>query len=186
MGAGEAEGAVLVAAVLVAAAADFTAVAEVSMVEPVLPEVVSVAEDWGAVHALLAEVSVVEPVDLAVVDLAAVDLEVVDLAVVDLAVVLRGPLWEVLPRLIMDSTVLARVRLFRKLDPIGERGEQSERGLAWGIAPVSTPVPEFQTALHNCRDCSQVTSETDYRTRGLAFRIVLRTDHRHLKTAVRT
>lgn len=178
VGAGEAEAAVLVAAVAVA---DFTAVAEVSMVEPVLPGVVSVAEDWGAVHALLAEVSVVEPVDLAVVDLAAVDLEVADLAVV-----LRGPLWEVLPRLIMDSTVLARVRFFRKLDPIGERGEQSERGLAWGIAPVSTPVPEFQTALHNCRDCSQVTSETDYRTRGLAFRIVLRTDHRHHKTAVRT
>jgi len=153
VGAGEAEAAVLVAA------ADFTAVAEVSMVEPVLPGVVSVAEDWGAVHALLAEVS---------------------------AVVLRAPLSEVLPRLIMDSTVLARVRLFRKLDPIGERGEQSERGLAWGIAPVSTPVPEFQTVLHNCRDCSQVTSETDYRIRGLAFRIVLRTDHRHHKTAVRT
>jgi hypothetical protein len=74
-----------VAAVLVAAVAavDFTAVAgrsvvERSVVEPVLRGVVSVAEvvrDWGAVRALL---------------------------VVDLAAVLRGPLWEVLRRLIMD------------------------------------------------------------------------------------
>jgi len=127
----------------------------------------------------------VGPVPLGVVDLVAVDLEVADLAVV-----LRGPLWEVLPRLIMASTVLARVRLFRKLDPIGERGEQSERGLGWGIALVSTPVltlgQEFQIVPHNCQDCSQVTPETDCQTRGLAFRIVSRTDHRHLKTAVRT
>ena len=143
--------------------------------EPVPPGVVSVAEgvarDLGGVRALLAAVSMVGRVPS---------------AVVDLAVVLRAPLSEVLLRLIMDSMVLARVRLFRKLDPVGERGEQSERGLAWGIAPESIPVLEFQTVLHNCQDCSQVASEIDCRIRGLAFRIVSRTDHRHHKTAVRT
>ena len=62
----------VLAVVAVVVVADFTEVARRSVVEPVLPGVVSVAEvvarDWGAVHALLAEVSMVGPVPSVVVD----------------------------------------------------------------------------------------------------------------------